>query len=193
VESSRVSRRVAQGGWPYTFQVDAIDLEVNDWFEWTRLNATEVRNASKVVSHYAGRLSGSELDPAHHAINIRPDLLVFTVPPVPPGSHPVKLRVADIPLPVGELVVQSAYGAPANSRELLDQFVGGSESVFLGLESTMKAQIQSLPDEREREELMLYLANFASSSRALFCQFKAGIMGSDAETVYPGFADAGGS
>jgi len=36
-----VSTLGGQGGRPYRFQVDAIDLKANDWFEWTRFHAAK--------------------------------------------------------------------------------------------------------------------------------------------------------
>jgi hypothetical protein len=45
-----VSRLSAQGGQPFRFRVDAIDLKANDWFERTRFDATKVRNVSSVES-----------------------------------------------------------------------------------------------------------------------------------------------
>jgi hypothetical protein len=43
------------------FQVDAIDLEANDWFEWTRFHAAKVRNVSKVGSQIGKPQTGFEL------------------------------------------------------------------------------------------------------------------------------------
>lgn len=113
----------------------------------------------------------------------RPDLLVFAVPPVPPGRHAVKVLSASRTLSAGELVVRAGYAAPANSATLVEEFIAGSEAVFLGLEGLMKARVQRIGDAAEREELMLYVGNFASSSRALFHFLKLGVLGSDPETL----------